>query len=230
VSWYAVDAGADGVTVVDAGLPGYRRQLDPVLDTMGRTRDDVRAVVLTHGHIDHVGMTGVLADGGARVFLHPADAALAADRRRNRTDRSPVRYLHYPATVAFVAHCVAQGAARPPAMPEAAPMGDGDVLDVPGRPVVTHAPGHTDGSCVLEFREHDAVFVGDALCTVSPWSGATADPQIQTRASNRDSRAALASLSRLAGITARLVLPGHGPPWRDGVAAAVRSAHRIGCR
>jgi hypothetical protein len=37
-------------------------------------------------------------------------------------------------------------------------------------------------------------------------------------------------LERLADVTARTVLPGHGRPWRDGVEAAVESARRIGCR
>jgi glyoxylase-like metal-dependent hydrolase (beta-lactamase superfamily II) len=45
--------------------------------------------------------------------------------------------------------------------------------------VVTHVPGHTDGSCVLEFREHGVVFVGDAFCTVSPVTAPTSDQQKQ---------------------------------------------------
>jgi glyoxylase-like metal-dependent hydrolase (beta-lactamase superfamily II) len=230
VNWYLLDAGADGVTLVDAGLPGYRSQLDGVLAAAGRVRSDVEAVVLTHGHIDHVGMADVLASAGARVHLHPADAALAADPRRNRTDSSLVPYLRFPPTVAFLAHCVAQGALRPRTMPVAVPLCDGQTVDAPGRPVVTHVPGHTEGSCVLEFREHSAVFVGDLLCTVSPVSGRRAAPQLQTRASNRDSAQALASLDRVEGVAAELVLPGHGGPWRGGVAAAVHSARRLGCR
>lgn len=115
-------------------------------------------------------------------------------------------------------------------MPESVALADGDVLNVPGRPSVRHTPGHTDGSCVLEFPEHDTVFFGDLLCTVEPVAGQPADPQLQSRASNADSAQAYDSLDRLDGIAARLVLPGHGGPWRDGVEAAVVSARRIGCR
>ena len=230
VNWYIVDGGAEGLTLVDAGLPGYRSRLDASLAAIGRTRSDVRALVLTHGHIDHVGMAAPLAAAGATVHLHPADAALAANPRRNRTDRSVVPYLRYPPTVAFLAHCVREGAVRPPEMPASLPIAEGQVLDVPGAPHVRHTPGHTDGSCVLEFREHGVVFVGDLLCTVSPVSGRPARPQLQTRASNRDSDTALESLDRLAGINARIVLPGHGGPWHDGVEAAADSARRIGCR
>src|SRR5438874_134418 len=48
INWYLV-ADDDGVTVVDAGAPAYRRQLEPGLAQLGRTVADVRAVILTHG-------------------------------------------------------------------------------------------------------------------------------------------------------------------------------------
>ena len=230
VSWYVVDAGDAGLTMIDAGLPGYGDNVRKGLASIGRGAGDVRALVLTHGHIDHVGTAGVLAEAGAQIHLHPADAALAADPRRNKTDGSLVPYLRWPATAAFVAHCVAQGAVRPARMPASIPLADGAEVDVPGRPRVTHTPGHTDGSCILEFPEHGVLFVGDLLCTVSPRSGRPARPQLQTRASNRSSAEALASLDRLEGVEASVVLPGHGGPWRDGVEAAADSARRMGCR
>lgn len=230
VNWWILDAG-DGITVVDCGLPGYRDDLAPTLVGMGRELADVRAVLLTHGHIDHVGTAAAFAESGASVYLHPLDTTLAADPRENRTDSGYLPYLLWPATLAFVGHCLRQGALRPHTMPATLPLGDGERLaDVPGHPLVIHTPGHTDGSCVLEFPDHDAVFVGDLLCTASPVTGARARPQLQTRASNRDSEQAARSLRRLEGVEAKLVLPGHGGPWRGGVAAAVASARRVGCR
>lgn len=230
VSWYVVDGGTDGLTLVDGGLPSYRRHLDPALAAIGRQRSDLRAIVLTHGHIDHIGLAAAVARDGAKVYLHPADTRLAADPRTNKTDRSVVRYLAYPATVAFVAHCVVNGAVNPPPFPESVALTEGESAGIPGAPVVTHVPGHTDGSCVLEFREHGVVFVGDLLCTVSPVMGSASDPQLQTRGSNRNSDQAMQSLERLHGVASRMVLPGHGRPWRDGVEAAIESARRIGCR
>jgi glyoxylase-like metal-dependent hydrolase (beta-lactamase superfamily II) len=230
VNWYAIDAGADGVTVVDAGLPGYRRNLDAELASMGFTRKDVRGVVLTHGHIDHIGMAAAWAASDVAVYLHPADTALAAAPKTNKTDRSVLPYLRWPGTWALIGHCVREGVLRPSPMPATKALVPGETAPVPGAPTVTHVPGHTDGSCVLEFRDHGVVFVGDLLCTLDPATGRRADPQLQTRGSNRDSDQAMTSLDRLAGISARTVLPGHGRAWRDGVEAAVASARRIGCR
>jgi glyoxylase-like metal-dependent hydrolase (beta-lactamase superfamily II) len=230
VNWYVVDGGAAGLTLIDAGLPGYRKQLDQSLAQIGRTPADVRAVVLTHGHIDHIGFADVLAASGATIHLHPDDMTLANDPKTNKADSKSLKYLAWPGTLAFVAHAVRNGVTRPAPMPTVVPLVDGDAADVPGQPSVTHAPGHTDGSCVLEFREHGVVFVGDLLCTLSFFTGRSADPQLQTRASNRSSDQAMQSLDRLGGIAARTVLPGHGVPWHDGVEAAAASARRIGCR
>ena len=229
VNWYVVDGG-HGLTLIDAGLPGYRRQLGSSLAAIGKQVSDVRAVVLTHGHIDHIGFADVLHDAGAAVHMHPDDVTLAREPKTNKTDSKSLKYLAWPGTIAFIAHAMRQDVTRPAPMPPAVPLVDGAVADVPGQPVVTHAPGHTDGSCVLEFREHGVVFVGDLLCTLSFFSGRPADPQLQTRASNRNSAQAMASLDRLNGVAARTVLPGHGGPWRDGVEAAAASARRIGCR
>ena len=44
-----------GVTIVDAGLAGHYRDLVDELAAAGRSLDDVRAVILTHGDTDHVG-------------------------------------------------------------------------------------------------------------------------------------------------------------------------------
>ena len=45
----------EGVTVIDAGLAGHWNDLVSELATMGRSLDDVRGVVLTHGDSDHIG-------------------------------------------------------------------------------------------------------------------------------------------------------------------------------
>src|SRR3954471_18439900 len=53
-NWYLVEAD-DGITVVDAGVPTSWGSLHDALGQLGRTTDDLRALVLTHAHFDHVG-------------------------------------------------------------------------------------------------------------------------------------------------------------------------------
>ena len=229
VNYYIVDGGAAGLTLVDAGCPGYARQLGATLNAIGKSVSDVKAVLLTHGHVDHVGMMQPLADAGATIYLHEADAELAGDPRKNTTDKPMWPYLRYPSYWAFLVHAVREGATKHRGTPSLSSMRDGERLDVPGAPRVIHAPGHTAGSCVLEFGEHGVVLVGDLLCTISPM-GRRDVPQLQTRGSNASSDQAMASLDRLGDVTVRTVLPGHGGPWTDGVEAAVTHARRVGCR
>src|SRR4249920_1668367 len=69
---------ANEVTLVDAGVAGLYRDLPKELASMGRTIDDVRALVLTHGHSDHIGFAERLrAERHVPVSVHEADAALA---------------------------------------------------------------------------------------------------------------------------------------------------------
>ena len=74
VNWYLV-ADDSGVTVVDAAVAGYSDQLEPGLKLLGRSLDDVRAFVLTHGDTDHVGVAAKMQKEGDQtpIHLHPAD-------------------------------------------------------------------------------------------------------------------------------------------------------------
>jgi glyoxylase-like metal-dependent hydrolase (beta-lactamase superfamily II) len=106
-------------------------------------------------------------------------------------------------------------------------IADGDVLDVPGRPVVVATPGHTDGHVALHLSERDAVVAGDALVTLDPYTARTG-PRIVAGAATADSGRALASLDALEATRATWVLPGHGEPWAGGVGRAVALAREAG--
>jgi glyoxylase-like metal-dependent hydrolase (beta-lactamase superfamily II) len=228
VNFYLVED-ADGIVLVDTGLPAYRRHVDKALTRMGRTPADVKAVLLTHGHIDHIGCADHASAAGAPVHLHPDDVALARDPRRRKSQSGAFPYLLWPATTAFVGHALVNGVLKPRPFPATVSQTDGR-LDVPGRPMVVHTPGHTPGSCVFEFADHGVAFVGDLLCTSDPLTGRHVAPQIQTRGSNLDSDQTMRSLDKLDVLSVTVLLPGHGDPWTDGVEAAVASARQVGCR
>src|SRR3954470_316170 len=73
INWYlVVDDGK--VTVVDAGVPRYWPPFDEALGEIGRSRDDVAALILTHGDGDHVGVAErIRSELNVPVYLHAAD-------------------------------------------------------------------------------------------------------------------------------------------------------------
>ena len=71
---------------------------------------------------------------------------------------------------------------------------DGEILDVPGRPRVLHAPGHTAGSCALLFEERSVLCTGDLLVTHDVLTGHKG-PRSCRRLLNMDTAMALESLT-----------------------------------
>ena len=216
VNSYLVDDGG-GVTIVDAGAPSYWGQLPAELAAMGRTLDDVRSVVLTHGHSDHIGFAEQIRRvRGTPILVHELDAALARGEVPNPSKGlGPTRLRPL---LEFLVFSMRHGMLRIPRIAAVATYGDGATLDVPGSPRVILVPGHTPGSAALHFAGHDALFVGDAMATHSVTTG---DDGPRIAPFTADPVEALASLDRLASVQASLVLPGHGQAWRGGVAAAV---------
>ena len=56
----------EAATLVDTGYPGDRQLLEESLRSIGRSLADVEAVLLTHGHVDHIGSAGVAQRRGGR--------------------------------------------------------------------------------------------------------------------------------------------------------------------
>ena len=66
------------MTIIDAAMPGFYDDIPKELAAMGRWVEDVRAVVLTHGHSDHLGFAErVRTERKVPVWIHEADAGLA---------------------------------------------------------------------------------------------------------------------------------------------------------
>lgn len=206
------------VTIVDAGAPAYFGQLPAELAAMGRSLGDVRSVVLTHGHSDHIGFAErIRSERGVPIRVHELDAALARGEVPNPSKGfGPVRPLPI---LRFLVWGARHGLLRIPPIKEVVTFGDGATLDVPGSPRVIHLPGHTPGLAALHFAGHDALFVGDGIATFAVTTGVEG-PQIAPFTA--DIPQALASLDRLATLEAGLVLPGHGQAWTGGVVEAIR--------
>ena len=208
------------VTIVDAGAPGYWNDLPNELAAMGRTFSDIRALVLTHAHIDHVGFAERLRrEKGVPVSVHELDAKIA--RGEAKPQNQKMLGIGF-AALRFIRFALAKGMLRATPILEVATFGDGATLDVPGAPRVIHVPGHSAGSAALYLAGRKVLFVGDALATLNVLSGKTG-PQLAPFGS--DFPRARESLRRIASIEADIVLPGHGEPWTRGMTEAVRLIH-----
>lgn len=130
------DADAGQAVLIDPG-----EEPDRALAALRHLGLPLRAIWLTHGHVDHVlGVGRVKAETGAPILLHPDDRFLY--------DEAPA-YADDP------------GAAPPMPAPDA-PLADGQVLEL-GRHrfTVRHLPGHSPGHVV--FLGGGIVFGGDVL-------------------------------------------------------------------
>jgi glyoxylase-like metal-dependent hydrolase (beta-lactamase superfamily II) len=225
-NWYLLE-GDDGLTMVDAGVPSSWDSLRDALDELGRTTSDVRALVLTHAHFDHVGAAErVRRELQVPVYVHTNDAPLTRHPWRYDHERPRILYLlTQPRALPIVWAFLRTRAFWPRPIGAVTRYSDGE-LPVPGRPKVVFTPGHTLGHCALHLPDRDAVIAGDAVVMLDPYTGRTG-PRMVARAATADSERNRASLDALAATGAQTVLTGHGEPWRGGaeaIAAAARDA------
>jgi glyoxylase-like metal-dependent hydrolase (beta-lactamase superfamily II) len=223
VNCYLVEE-AGGVTIVDAGVAGFYGDLLTELSAMGRSIEDVRSVVLTHGHSDHIGFAErVREEHAVPVRVHELDAALARGEVPNPS--AGMGRVRWRSLLGFLLWGLRRGAIRARVLGEVSTFASGTTLDVPGALQVIGTPGHTPGNTALLAPGVSALFAGDTLSTYLVTTGASG-PHVA--AFTADPEEALASLGRIEAVEAGWLLPGHGAPWRDGVAAAVDVARRNG--
>lgn len=175
---YVVSNG-DRAFVIDPGL-GAHEAVSQLVQEQGLT---VEAVVLTHGHIDHIRDAAAF---GVETFVHPADAFMLL---RGEGVSEQARQLY-------------DASAMPP-IDNPTPLEDGQTLTVAGVDLrIVHAPGHSPG-CVMLVAD-EVVFSGDVLFRGS--IGRTDLPDSDPAQMQESLRGPVWDLD-----DELQVLPGHGP-------------------
>ena len=155
--------------IVDTGIASSPAEgMVPALEAIGRRIEDVRWILLTHGHIDHLGGAHALWEltgRRAKVVIHEADAPLLRSRRAHVDQYVDVRqqYIDNPNAVeeqTKAANHVISGEMEPAML-----VRGGETLALGGDVTVSvhHIPGHTAGSVAYVVDGQQSVFVGDAV-------------------------------------------------------------------
>ncbi|MDF0530990.1 MBL fold metallo-hydrolase [Tsukamurella sp. 8F] len=225
VNFILLVEGSD-VTLIDAGWHGDADTVERSVAAVGRRIEDVRAILLTHAHLDHVGGAAVLHDRhDIPILTHPAELGHARGEWRESAGPIDVALRAYkPTTVRWATAIVRAGALTHVAVPDAEAFPDsGRPLDLPGRPVPVTCFGHTTGHTAFHLPELGVVATGDALVTGHPLSGKKT-PQLLPEFFAHDPEQADAALDGLAALDADIIAPGHGAPLRVELSRAVATA------
>lgn len=224
VNWTILRDGSR-FTLVDAGYPRYADTVRESLRRAGLKLAGLEAIVVTHAHVDHIGgVPALLRSKQVPVYVGEPEVPMAVGAWVESAGPIDVALnLWKPRYVPWSVRITLAGGTAHVKVPDAIGVADGTTLDVPGRPKVVLTPGHTSGHIGLLVGK--ALLTGDALITGHAVSGRTG-PQMIADFFHTDAEQALGALDRLASLDASVIVPGHGPVWREpirDVVAAIRA-------
>jgi glyoxylase-like metal-dependent hydrolase (beta-lactamase superfamily II) len=220
----------DPLTLVDSG-PNSAKALDELerqLRERGHAIEDLELLVVTHQHIDHLGLLDVLARrSGAEVaaldLLAPYLAAYSEDAERDDEFAETLMLRHgIPEDVTFALRSVSRAFRAWGSSAEVTrPLRDGEHLRLGDRTLeVLHRPGHSPTDTVFWDADRRILLAADHLIKhISSNPLVSRPPGVEPAAAVADRPHALLSyldsLRRTRELPAELVLPGHGDAITD---------------
>jgi glyoxylase-like metal-dependent hydrolase (beta-lactamase superfamily II) len=206
---YLIEA-AEGLTLVDTGFPKGAEKILAAIRQLGRAPGDLRHIILTHAHFDHIGsVAAVVRATGARTYMHPLDAPIAERGSGFRPLTQPA-----PGLLPRVLFKLFAGSNRTvePCRIDHTVM-DGEVLPIAGGLQVVHVPGHCAGQIALLWGQQRVLFTGDA-CTNIFGLGPPIGYEDQAEGER--------SQRKLAGLDFEIACFGHGSPILESAATKFR--------
>jgi glyoxylase-like metal-dependent hydrolase (beta-lactamase superfamily II) len=154
--------GDDGLTLIDAGYPGKEATVFEAIRGLGRSPEQLKHLIFTHGHPDHIGSAAAIVQGtGARTYMHPLDIPMAESGGPFRPMRAApgmlrqvlCKLLYHPGK-----------RLEPVAINQ--PLAAGEILSIAGSIEVIHAPGHCAGQVALLWHPGRMLFAGDVCMNI----------------------------------------------------------------
>ncbi|MEJ5264723.1 MAG: MBL fold metallo-hydrolase [Bacteroidales bacterium] len=138
------------ITLIDAGPAGSEETIFSYLKEIGRSPDEIKFILLTHSHPDHMGAAAAIKKNVAcKVGIHLAEQRWLEDIDYQFSQR-PVPNFYDLVNESVTADIL---------------LKDGEILDIDEllRIKVIHAPGHSPGSSCFLLQQDNALFTGDAI-------------------------------------------------------------------
>jgi hydroxyacylglutathione hydrolase len=184
----------DQLTLIDTGMPGSAKKiLGYVKNVLKRDPTDIKSIIITHHHFDHVGSLDKLKNiTGAKVAIQKDDADYISGKKSDNgstlvnvfVNLFKIIYRYKPV--------------KPDILLE-----DGDQM---GDYMVIHTPGHTPGSICLYNPQNKAIFVGDNLKYIDGKIEGPGDRLLPEPAKYKE------SMEKLANLDIEVILCGHTKP------------------
>jgi hydroxyacylglutathione hydrolase len=196
VNCYLIET-SDGFILIDTALSSRRDELEEELVKAGCTPGKLRLILLTHGHLDHIGNCAYLRDKyGCKVVMHVGDTPMA-ELGDMFYDRNILLQMVFKLVTSILRLGVTKF--KPDILLE-----DGENLSPYGFDAkVIHLPGHSRGS-IGTLTPDGTLFCGDLLDN-------TEKPSLNKLADNKEEMKA--SLKKLLDLEIKTVYPGHGEPF-----------------
>jgi len=198
-SYIIIDS--NGITIVDTGMPKSHKKILNYIDSIGHKPEDVKQIVLTHAHIDHVGSALKLKQvTNAKVMIHEDDAPYVTGEKRFQVNRGFLMKM-FSSFMKFETFS-----------PDIKLKENDKIVDF----LVIHVPGHTPGSIALYNEKNGVMFVGDLLRFMN---GSIQGPPEQF---TLDMNLAKKSIEKILNYDFKIMLSGHGDPLRENAREKVK--------
>ncbi len=216
---YVVDE--EPITLIDTGVKTdiSLQVLKDSLRRLGYGIEDIRRILITHGHLDHYGQAKrISALSGAEVYIHVEEHQMIQSRVQfRRTFASVLMQNGTPKdSVDTIMHYMesAQQLAEP--LDDVHFINEGDEIRFQNmilRPI--HCPGHSPGLICFYLEGESILFSGDHLLKEISPNPIIKPPQKGGDPRNTSLTQYLNSIRKIEDLEVSLVLPGHGEPIQD---------------